>query len=161
LICLLIKCSIPASAMYFLLFWVLLHCWFNMWGELMKFEDCMFYEDWWNSLEFGTYYRKWNTVVHEWLFHYVYTDLQRFSFNTFTKNFCQIATFLISAFIHEIIVTYALGFFYPILFLMFTGPGILLIRNTHNMKNKDLNIFFWFMMFIGLGILLFLYLQEY
>jgi sterol O-acyltransferase len=32
-------------------------------------------------------------------------------------------TFFISAIIHELIITYALGFFYPILFILFTGPG--------------------------------------
>jgi len=36
-------------------------------------------------------------------------------------------TFLISAVIHELIISYALGFFYPILFLLFTGPGIYLL----------------------------------
>jgi sterol O-acyltransferase len=32
-------------------------------------------------------------------------------------------TFMISAVIHEMIVVYAVGFFYPVLFLLFTGPG--------------------------------------
>ncbi len=59
-----------------------------MWAEIMCYEDKMFYEDWWNSTEFGTYYRKWNTVVHEWLYYYVYTDIQRFTKNYYSKNFC-------------------------------------------------------------------------
>lgn len=41
--------------------------------------------------------------------------------NTFMP---KMLTFLISAVIHELIITYALGFFYPILFILFTGPGI-------------------------------------
>jgi sterol O-acyltransferase len=70
-----IKNSLPASVCYLLGFWILLHCWFNMWAEIMCYEDKLFYDDWWNSTEFGTYYRKWNTLVHEWLYYYVYTDI--------------------------------------------------------------------------------------
>lgn len=40
----------------------------------------------------------------------------------------KLLTFLISALIHELIITYALGFFYPILFILFTGPGIFLLK---------------------------------
>lgn len=52
-------------------------------------------------------------------------------------------TFLISAAIHEIIITYALGFFYPILFILFTGPGIILIQNQKNLKKISVNLAFW------------------
>jgi sterol O-acyltransferase len=59
-------------------FYMLLHSWFNFWAEILRFPDRLFYEDWWNSLEFGTYYRKWNIVVHEWLYYYIYLDSIRF-----------------------------------------------------------------------------------
>ena len=35
---------------------------------------------------------------------------------------------MMSAFIHEVIITICIGYFYPILFIIFTGPGVILIR---------------------------------
>jgi len=128
----LVSACIPATSIYMLMFFGLLHCWFNLWAEILKIADRNFYEDWWNSVEFGTYYRKWNIVVHEWLFYYVYIDIQRFSRNGINRQWCQLITFLFSALIHEIIITYAFGFFYPVLFLMFTGPGIILISKPYH-----------------------------
>jgi len=52
-------------------------------------------------------------------------------------------TFLISAVIHEGIICLALGFFYPILFILFTGPGIILIQNQRKLKSISINFMFW------------------
>lgn len=45
--------------------------------RIRRFGDRRFYEDWWNARSFGSYYRRWNTVVHEWLYHYLYLDMIR------------------------------------------------------------------------------------
>lgn len=105
-------------------FFGFLHSWLNLWSEITRFPDRAFYADWWNSCEFGSYYRKWNIVVHDWLYYYIYLDLCRF-FPSFKKHRAvpQLLTFIISAIIHEVIIYYAIGFFYPILFLLFAGPG--------------------------------------
>lgn len=61
--------------------------------------------------------------------------------NTFMP---KMLTFLISAVIHELIITYALGFFYPILFILFTGPGIffnLFHRYYSYPKSKESKIY--------------------
>ena len=155
------KSILPGSFCFFLMFYGLLHSWFNFWAELMRFPDRLFYEDWWNSLEFGTYYRKWNIVVHEFLYYYVYMDFLKFSKGKISRNHCQLCTFLISAVIHEWILTYSIGFFYPVLFILFTGPGVFLIRNSRNHKSKQLNIMFWILLFFGLGLLMVLYSREY
>lgn len=152
---------LPGTFCLFLLFYGLLHSWFNFWAEIFRFPDRLFYEDWWNSLEFGTYYRKWNIVVHEFLYYYVYMDLLKFSKGKLSRSTSQLLTFLISAVIHEWILTYAIGFFYPMLFILFTGPGIFLIRNTRNQKSKQLNIAFWILLFFGDGLLMVLYFREF
>jgi sterol O-acyltransferase len=72
----------------------------------------------------------------------------------------KLMTFLISAVIHELIITYALGFFYPILFILFTGPGIILIQNTKNLKSISVNLAFWLEMYIGGSLLFTTYLIE-
>lgn len=60
----------------FLAWWYgLLHCWLNMWAELLRFADRQFYDDWWTTSSFHNYYRKWNLVVHDWLYSYSYAPL--------------------------------------------------------------------------------------
>lgn len=54
------------------LFYGVLHNWMNMFAELIRFADRQFYEDWWNVKDFAGYYRKWNIVVHEFLYYYVF-----------------------------------------------------------------------------------------
>ena len=53
----------------------------------------------------GGYYRKWNIVVHEWLFYYIYIDIRRFSRNRVSQGLATFATFIISAIVHEWILT--------------------------------------------------------
>jgi sterol O-acyltransferase len=54
------------------LFYGILHTWLNMWSEMLRFGDRQFYEDWWNVTDFEGYYRKWNIVVHEFLYYYIF-----------------------------------------------------------------------------------------
>lgn len=129
---------LPSTFFLILGFFGFLHSWLNCWAEITRFPDRCFYSDWWNSIEFGSYYRKWNIIVHDWLYYFIYVDTCRFSKcglkNTFVP---KMLTFLISAVIHEVIITYALGFFYPILFILFTGPGILsLIQESSSSRTK-------------------------
>lgn len=151
---------VPGSLCMFILFFGLLHSFFNGFAELLQFPDRHFYEDWWNSREFGAYYRRWNIVVHEWLYYYVYLDLMRFW--RMRKRFAQILTFLLSAIAHELVLSIAVRFFYPVLMITFLGPGILLIRSTqYSVKYRWLNIVFWILMFIGLALLTVLYSREF
>ncbi len=115
---------LPSVLFLIMGFFGFLHSWLNLWSEITRFPDRGFYSDWWNSVEFGSYYRKWNIVVHDWLYYYVYLDLYRF-FSSLQKKkvVVQILTFIISAIIHEVIIYYSIGFFYPILFILFAGPG--------------------------------------
>jgi sterol O-acyltransferase len=115
---------LPSVFFLILGFFGFLHSWLNGWAEITRFPDRAFYSDWWNSIEFGTYYRKWNIIVHDWLYYYVYLDLSRFFVICNKKRvISQMITFFFSAIIHELIIYYAIGFFFPILFILFTGPG--------------------------------------
>uniref|UniRef100_A0AAQ4RS62 Sterol O-acyltransferase 2 n=1 Tax=Gasterosteus aculeatus aculeatus TaxID=481459 RepID=A0AAQ4RS62_GASAC len=65
---------LPGTMLLLLCFFAFLHCWLNLFGELLRFADRMFYKDWWNSTSFANYYRTWNVVVHDWLYYYGYRD---------------------------------------------------------------------------------------
>ena len=155
------RSCLPAMFCLFLMFFGLLHSWFNAYAQLLRFPDRHFYEDWWTALEFGTYYRKWNIVVHEFLYYNIYLDAIRFTNEKLPKNTSQMLTFILSAIVHEWIIAVSLGYFYPILFVVFIGPGIILIRGTKNVTNKYLNIVFWMLMFFGTSLIMVLYSMEY
>uniref|UniRef100_A0A3B4AMA8 Uncharacterized protein n=1 Tax=Periophthalmus magnuspinnatus TaxID=409849 RepID=A0A3B4AMA8_9GOBI len=65
---------LPGTMLLLLCFFAFLHCWLNLFAELMRFADRMFYKDWWNSYSFANYYRTWNVVVHDFLYYYGYRD---------------------------------------------------------------------------------------
>lgn len=154
------KAMIPATMLLILMFFGLLHSWFNLWAEILLYGDREFYEDWWNVSNFADYYRKWNIVVHEWLFHYIYQDLIRFTKGKVSKLTCFFAVFLISALIHELILAFSMKFFYPILLIMFGGPGV--IYTFFSRKDiRALNVFVWSMFFVGNGVLVVFYSWEH
>jgi len=150
---------LPSIAVYMLAFFGILHCWMNMWAELTRFADRQFYQDWWNSTSFLVYYRKWNLVVGDFLFNYIYNDCMRIGLG---KNFAMLLTFALSALVHEYIISLALGFWYPVLFFMFAGCGVLFIYLTEIAKGAPMwNVFFWAMLITGNGMLMVLYSREY
>ena len=112
-------------------------------------------------MNLGTYYRKWNIVVHEWLYHYVYLDSMRLFKGRCPRVIAQLATFLLSAIIHEVILTPVLGFFFPILFVLFVGPGVTLFYATQNFQSRVINVVFWALMFISQGFMFSLYFKEH
>uniref|UniRef100_A0A8C4WYI3 O-acyltransferase n=2 Tax=Eptatretus burgeri TaxID=7764 RepID=A0A8C4WYI3_EPTBU len=152
---------LPGILIFFLAFFSFLHCWLNMFAEMLRFADRMFYEDWWNCTSFAQYFRKWNVVVHDWLFYYVYRDF----LGVFPRRFRVAATlsvFLLSAVIHEYILTVCFGFFYPVLFFLFICFGMVLkfLLDGEN-KGPVYNIMMWAKLFLGQGVLLSLYSQEW
>lgn len=142
------------------LFYGVLHSWSNMFAEFTKFGDRLFYEDWWNVKDFAGYYRKWNIIVHEFLYYYVYQDLIRFRKGKISDSNAKFFVFFFSAAIHEIVVTCGLGFFYPILFAMFGGPGVLFTRFKFG-NGPYVGTIFWLLMLIGCGLLMTLISREW
>jgi sterol O-acyltransferase len=68
-------CIMPGALIQLMVFFAFLHSWHNAFAEMLKFGDRQFYLDWWNSTTFAEYYRTWNTLVHDWLYNYIYRDL--------------------------------------------------------------------------------------
>jgi sterol O-acyltransferase len=154
------RSMIPGTMLLVLMFFGMLHSWFNLWAEILRFGDREFYTDWWNVTNFADYYRKWNIVVHEWLFHYIYQDMLRFTKGKASQIQGFFAVFLISALIHELILAISMQFFYPILLVMFGGPGV--IYTFFSRKEAGfLNVFVWSMFFIGNSLLVVFYSWEY
>ena len=112
-------------------FYGLLHSWFNAWAEVTRFADrqvnaylhsqapstgrkvlissnVQFYTDWWNATGWSQYYRKWNSVVHNFLHRHIFLECKETLH--LSTNGAMWATFLLSAIAHEVRpVSYARG----------------------------------------------------
>ncbi|CAG0918172.1 unnamed protein product, partial [Notodromas monacha] len=76
-------------------------------AKLMHFG---FKSDWWNSTSYTRYYRKWNIVVHDWLYEYIYRDVYALRLNPFNlgRRFVPtVVVFFVSALFHEYILSFA------------------------------------------------------
>ncbi|XP_029005500.1 sterol O-acyltransferase 2 [Betta splendens] len=152
---------LPGIMLLLLAFFAFLHCWLNLFGELLRFADRMFYKDWWNSTSFANYYRTWNVVVHDWLYYYGYRDFLWLSQRRF-RTAATLCVFLVSAVVHEYALAIGFGFFYPVMFFLFAVFGVV-FNFTMNDKRQSpvFNIIMWTCLFLGQGVLVCLYCQEW
>lgn len=153
-------CIIPGITIFMCGFYSFLHVWMNIFAEMLRFSDRMFYSDWWTATSFDVYYRKWNVVVHDWLYTYVYKDLYERVF-VGKKWLAAIAVFTISAVIHEYIIAFSFRFFYPVLFVLFEGFGMVMMFLPIKKFNSVGNIILWTALCLGNGIQVALYTIEY
>lgn len=61
-----LKLAIANTYLWLLMFYAYFHLYLNLWAEILRFGDRVFYKDWWNSSEIGSYWRLWNMPVHLW-----------------------------------------------------------------------------------------------
>ena len=135
------QCFISTLLLAFLLLVIIHMCVFhafsNLASELTRFADRQFYnvswfghlqmivlsslsQDWWASTSFSSYYRKWNTIVHDWIYSYLFLDMKAiFS----SKLPAILSTLFLSAFMHEYLLAMSLGFASPVLLIEFAGLG--------------------------------------
>lgn len=89
-----------------ILFFFSCHSYFNSTAELMKFSDRLFYQDWWTAESIEEFLRKWSYFVYEWLHIYIYRDCHEIIFPG-RKHLAKIATYLLSAYFHDLIMCVA------------------------------------------------------
>ncbi|CAO2637337.1 Sterol O-acyltransferase 1 [Lemmus lemmus] len=152
---------LPGVLMLFLTFFAFLHCWLNAFAEMLRFGDRMFYKDWWNSTSYSNYYRTWNVVVHDWLYYYAYKDLLWFFSKRF-KSAAMLAVFALSAVVHEYALAVCLSYFYPVLFVLFMFFGMAFNFIVNDSRKRPIwNIMVWASLFLGHGVILCFYSQEW
>ncbi|XP_037681184.1 sterol O-acyltransferase 1 isoform X3 [Choloepus didactylus] len=152
---------LPGVLILFLSFFAFLHCWLNAFAEMLRFGDRMFYKDWWNSTSYSNYYRTWNVVVHDWLYYYAYKDFLWFFSKKF-KSAAMLAVFAVSAVVHEYALAVCLSFFYPVLFVLFMFFGMAFNFIVNDSRKRPIwNVMMWTSLFLGHGVILCFYSQEW
>lgn len=150
--------SLPGGLVMLLTFFAALHSWMNAFAEMLRFGDRLFYKDWWNSTTFSNWYRTWNVVVHDWLYIYLYRDLQRFGPQR-PRQMATAVVFWVSAFVHEYVLILVLRFVYPVLFVFFAFAGYPFIYLKGS--GRGWNVFIWVLLFTGWGEMMCLYSMEW
>ncbi|CAN0088832.1 unnamed protein product, partial [Phaeothamnion confervicola] len=98
----LLTLGVPSTYLWLIGFYAFFHCWLNLLAELLRFGDRIFYRDWWNAKSFSEFWRNWNLPVHYFLVRHLYFPLLRAGCG---KNVAQMACFLLSAVVHEVLIS--------------------------------------------------------
>lgn len=154
------RSMLPGTMVFLLIFFAVMHSWFAIWAEILNFADRKFYDDWWNSKDFGTFYRKISVTLYEWLHTYVYLDLQRFSRGSISSNFARVVAFMFSGVVCEMILDLSIGFFMPYLFAIIALPGAFMI-SLNSKRSRFYNVLMWTCLIMLMGLLTLLYSLEY
>ncbi|KAJ7224178.1 MBOAT, membrane-bound O-acyltransferase family-domain-containing protein [Mycena pura] len=150
----LLDLALPFMIAYLLLFYIIFECICNGFAELSYFADRQFYEDWWNSTSWDEFSRKWNKPVHTFLLHHVYASTM--TSYQLSRGWAMFITFLVSAVVHELVMTVVTKKFRFYLFFLqiFQIPLIMLSRMPVIKRNKLLgNVVFWLGLYAGFPLL--------
>ena len=75
---------LPGSVVYYFNFLITFELATNIYAEFSGWTDRQFYQDFWNSQNWDEYARKWNKLVHEFLYrHYFLEYLLRYKLTIF------------------------------------------------------------------------------
>jgi len=160
LLLLIIELYFPITIFCLICFYLIFECILPGYAELATFGDRQFYDDWWNSTDLAEFNRRWNKVVHMWLYRHVYLECKN-KFNC-SKLTATSMTFLVSAIFHEYCLCILIKLFRPILFVMMIIqiPMITIGRKFFNNTTFG-NLFFWFSNLLGLNLIFIIYNREY
>lgn len=139
-----LKLSIPNTYLWLMTFYLYFHLYLNLFAELTRFGDRVFYRDWWNSGEVSAYWRLWNIPVHYWLVRHLYFPCLR---TGLPKEGATFVVFLLSAILHELLVSIPFHMIRPWAFLGMMGqiPLVIVTKYLYR-KYPDSsigNILFW------------------
>ena len=136
-----LKLAIANTYLWLLLFYGYFHLYLNLFGELLRFGDRVFYRDWWNVLDVGAYWRLWNLPVHFWLVRHLYFPCLR-HMNKTAANF---VVFLLSAIMHEVLVSVPFHMIRPWSFIgMMMQIPLVAMTKIASKKSPTLgNMLFW------------------
>lgn len=137
-----------------------LHCWLNAWAEVLGFGDRMFYRNWWSASNGLTAWSMWNFMIHRWISRYVFVPCIT---RSNSRPLALIYTFAVSAFFHDYLISFAVGFPFPyltaivILLIIPLTPVIFLINYLSKlipMPPTNIHVFVGAILSIALGMII-------
>eukprot|EP00299_Pterocystis_sp_00344_P019504 c9667_g1_i1.p1 GENE.c9667_g1_i1~~c9667_g1_i1.p1 ORF type:complete len:500 (-),score=118.10 c9667_g1_i1:71-1519(-) len=155
-----LKLAVPNLYVWLIGFYVLFHVYLNILAELTCFGDRLFYLEWWNSTTIGHFWRTWNLPVHNFMKAHVFIPLVRLGFS---KASVGIIAFLISAVLHEYIVSvtfYTTGYF-AFLGMLLQIPAVQFSEIVFKNYRQAGNVFFWLTVLLGQPLITLFYYMDF
>jgi len=157
----LLRIAIPNTYVWLLGFYAFFHLYLNLFAEILRFGDRVFYKDWWNATDLEQYWRLWNLPVHYWLARHIYFPTLRLGFSKAQASFF---VFIFSAVFHELLISVP---FHMLRLYAFFGmaaqiPLIFITKRLDKTFNNPQigNVIFWVSFVIvgqPMGVLLYYY----
>ena len=131
-----------------------LHCWNNIWGELLFFGDRTFYKNFFAAGNMYSMFNKWNFLIHSWIVAYLYKPCIKYTKNRIMAAFYS---FVVSFIVHDYVVAVPLKIWsfqftanIVVVFLML--PMILALKDflTKHPFPSTLNISLFFTAILGI-----------
>lgn len=168
LINMLYKIMLISLPVLFIFFFFFFESYLNLAAELTRFADRGFYQDWWNARGPDETFRKWNTLIHDFIHEVFYKPIAI----KYGKKVAMLVVFTLSAALHEYVLVLSLGISLSYLWIItFSLPMLVGIALPMHKKTLDkegmhnFDISFHFVQFNGQIItytaLLFLYSMEF
>jgi len=152
---------IPSFLFVLIGFFTIWDCILNCFAEITKFADREFYQDWWNSTNYDTFNRKWNKIVHEFLFRHVYVEsIHRWNFS---PGLAYYITFLFSGLLHEYLAAILFRKIKPFFLVLIMAQIPYTSMMTKIMKNhpeRFRNFMVWIGLSVGLPLIILVYSAE-
>ncbi|KAJ3657088.1 hypothetical protein Zmor_016117 [Zophobas morio] len=139
-------------------FVLILHSVQNLFAEITRFGDRLFYSDWWNEHSFVTWLAKWNLLVRDWFYYYVYRDFKQHIYDS--TSVAIFGVLLVSSMAHDYAMFCCFRRSSPLLVLI-TLFCFFLSFWCNFAKNMFSNVFVMCCIFIWGSLVLTLYGLEY
>jgi len=149
------KLAIPVFLTWLMGFYQLFHVHLNVVAELMRFADREFFGQWWSATTLQMFWRRWNRPVSELCLRHFYIELTHFT--SASKEAAMVATFSVSAILHEVIFSVAFKTLRPYFFLGMLGQIPLIVMSRGMKGTKRGNLLMWLHLFFGFPALMILY----
>eukprot|EP00727_Mastigamoeba_balamuthi_P005484 m51a1_g1555 putative sterol o-acyltransferase 1 (376) ;mRNA; f:14297-15636 len=62
-----VRLLLPCQCGWLVFFYGAFHCWLNMVSEICMFGNRDFYQNWWESIDYSEWIRRWNSTVQFWV----------------------------------------------------------------------------------------------
>lgn len=157
-----LKLAIPNHLIWLTWAYLLFHSYLNTLAEILQFADRLFYKEWWNAGNIGIFWRTWNIPVHQWFVRHVYKPI--LGIKGCSKIHATTVVFLVSAILHEYVVSVPLQMFKAYAFLgMFLQIPLMRISTIAQeyLGNRGGNIIVWLSLIIGQPLALLMYYHDF
>ena len=139
-----------------------LHCWLNIWAELLDFGDRQFYKAWWECRGIDEFMRTWNYLIHSWISSYIFKPAMSLTKN---KQISLLVVILVSAFIHDYIMSMIGGVatsIFSAVVICIVIPTFLLAAPANYLQGpKGVNFFTFFVLTLTASVIGFMGGSEY